>query len=56
MKKLTVCGVIDYPDRKLVTKELGTLPLTEGQYQKICAFMGVITKEMQETLKGLKKI
>lgn len=53
--KLTVSGVIDYPERKLVTKELSVLPLTEGQYQKICAFMGVITEEMKETIKNLKQ-
>ena len=50
MKRLTILGVQSYPFRALVTKQLGTIPLTEEKYQEICLQMGIWTDEFMESV------
>lgn len=55
MKRLTILGVRHYPVRALVTKQLGTIPLTEEKYQEICFQMGIWTDEFMESVAAARK-
>ena len=50
MKRLTICGVQSYPTRALITKQLGSIPLTEEKYQELCLKSGIITEEFKASL------
>jgi hypothetical protein len=50
MKRLTICGVQSYPTRALITKQLGTIPLTEEKYQELCLAAGIITEEFKASI------
>ena len=50
MKRLTICGVQSYPTRALITKQLGSIPLTEEKYQEFCLKSGIITEEFKASL------
>ena len=52
-KRLTICGVLSYPTRALITKELGAIPLTEEKYQEVCRKMGIWTDEFMESVKAI---
>lgn len=54
MKHIKVLGVQSYPIRALVTKQLGTIPLTEEKYQEICLQMGIWTDEFMELVASVK--
>ena len=53
MKHLKVLGVQSYPYRALITKQLGTIPISEEKYQEICLQMGIWTDKFMESVKAI---
>ena len=52
MKRLTILGVQSHPSRALITKQLGTIPITEEKYQEYCAKSGLITYELKASIQA----